>query len=515
MSRHGDPARQFWRAVLADGGLTAIPRWTLEPVPGIAGHEVPVPEDHLASARRLAADLGVTLEPVLLAAHAKVLAALSGESEVVTGYVPGGDGRPLPCRLTTGPATWRALVQDAQRMASGVREHRAFPVDDVRRELGLPAPSFETVFDPAGTGGHLDGPRTPCSGWTSSRARASASCGCGTGPTCSMPPPPPGSPATTSPRSRSSRPIRTPSTRGRACSPTRSSASSWTSSADRSASCRTGACTRSSRTRVRAHPDAVAAVHRDRQWTYRELDARANRLARALLARGLRHEDVVAVVTERNLDWMAAVLAIWKAGGAYLPLEPHFPAGRIGDGDLPRRVPARPHRARERHHPRRGARVAARRRAAARRTPPTPRTTPTTTSASPSAPTSSPTSSSPPGPPGSRRARCASTSGCSTTSTPSSATWRSARARSSRRRGPSASTSRCGSWSGHWWSAGGPCWSTRRSSSTSSGSSTRSSRAGRPCSRSCRPTSTSSCPTWSSTRASCRTCTRSAPPATS
>ncbi len=81
--------------------------------------------------------------------------------------------------------------------------------------------------------------------------------------------------------------------------------------------------------RVRAHPDAVAAVHRDRQWTYRQLNGRANQLARALLARGLRREDVVAVVTERNLDWMAAVLAIFKAGGAYLPIEPHFPADRI------------------------------------------------------------------------------------------------------------------------------------------------------------------------------------------
>ncbi len=51
--------------------------------------------------------------------------------------------------------------------------------------------------------------------------------------------------------------------------------------------------------------------------------------ARALLARGLDREGVVAVVTERNLDWMAAVLAIFKAGGVYLPVEPHFPADRI------------------------------------------------------------------------------------------------------------------------------------------------------------------------------------------
>src|SRR5439155_18845396 len=55
----------------------------------------------------------------------------------------------------------------------------------------------------------------------------------------------------------------------------------------------------------------------------------ANQLARALLARGLCREGVVAVVTERNLDWMASVLAIFKAGGAYLPIEPHFPADRI------------------------------------------------------------------------------------------------------------------------------------------------------------------------------------------
>ena len=80
---------------------------------------------------------------------------------------------------------------------------------------------------------------------------------------------------------------------------------------------------------ARARPEARAAVHGSRQLTYGELNARANRLARALLARGLTREGVVGVVTERNLDWMIAVLAIFKAGGAYLPIEPHFPAERI------------------------------------------------------------------------------------------------------------------------------------------------------------------------------------------
>src|SRR5881296_1050225 len=80
---------------------------------------------------------------------------------------------------------------------------------------------------------------------------------------------------------------------------------------------------------ARARPDTIAALHGSRQLTYRELNARANQLARALFARGLARQAVVGVVTERNLDWMTAVLAIFKAGGAYLPIEPHFPADRI------------------------------------------------------------------------------------------------------------------------------------------------------------------------------------------
>jgi amino acid adenylation domain-containing protein len=80
---------------------------------------------------------------------------------------------------------------------------------------------------------------------------------------------------------------------------------------------------------AQVRPHAIAAVHRSKQLTYAELNARANRVARALLERGINHEAVVGVVTERNLDWLTAVLAIFKAGGAYLALEPHFPADRI------------------------------------------------------------------------------------------------------------------------------------------------------------------------------------------
>ncbi|WP_370124708.1 amino acid adenylation domain-containing protein [Streptacidiphilus sp. MAP12-33] len=81
--------------------------------------------------------------------------------------------------------------------------------------------------------------------------------------------------------------------------------------------------------RVRLHPEAVAAEGGGRSWTYAELNARANQVAWSLLGGGLRAQDVVAVVSERTLEWLAAVIGVFKAGGCYLPLEPHFPAARI------------------------------------------------------------------------------------------------------------------------------------------------------------------------------------------
>nr|AGG82456.1 NRPS (A-T-TE) [Streptomyces sp. SS] len=82
---------------------------------------------------------------------------------------------------------------------------------------------------------------------------------------------------------------------------------------------------------ARETPSAVAAVHRGTRWTYAELDAAADRVAGALLAAGLRPEGVVAVISRRSLDWLAAILGIFKAGGVYLPIDPAYPDERIAD----------------------------------------------------------------------------------------------------------------------------------------------------------------------------------------
>ncbi|WP_147481819.1 non-ribosomal peptide synthetase, partial [Actinomadura harenae] len=81
--------------------------------------------------------------------------------------------------------------------------------------------------------------------------------------------------------------------------------------------------------RARRSPDAVAVVFGDVRWTYAELDARANRVARTLVERGVRGEDLVGVRLERSADLVAVLLGTLKAGAAYLPVDPSYPPERI------------------------------------------------------------------------------------------------------------------------------------------------------------------------------------------
>ena len=76
-------------------------------------------------------------------------------------------------------------------------------------------------------------------------------------------------------------------------------------------------------------PDAVALECEDRKITYRELNARANRLAYELRQLGVGAEGLVGVLAERSLETMIGILAILKAGGAYVPLDPHYPKERL------------------------------------------------------------------------------------------------------------------------------------------------------------------------------------------
>ncbi|WP_039073179.1 lichenysin non-ribosomal peptide synthetase LicA [Bacillus sp. MSP5.4] len=77
-------------------------------------------------------------------------------------------------------------------------------------------------------------------------------------------------------------------------------------------------------------PDHGAAVYNGVKWTYKELNARANRLARLLIEKGVRPEQRIGIMVKPSLEMAAGVLAILKAGAAYVPIDPSYPAERIG-----------------------------------------------------------------------------------------------------------------------------------------------------------------------------------------
>ncbi|RZB19947.1 non-ribosomal peptide synthetase [Streptomyces sp. F001] len=83
--------------------------------------------------------------------------------------------------------------------------------------------------------------------------------------------------------------------------------------------------------RVAEAPDAVAVVSGDGSavYTYGELNARANRVARLLVERGVGPEQLVALALPRSPELIVAVLAVWKAGAAYLPVDVEYPVERV------------------------------------------------------------------------------------------------------------------------------------------------------------------------------------------
>ncbi|UXY50549.1 non-ribosomal peptide synthetase [Pseudomonas tohonis] len=82
-------------------------------------------------------------------------------------------------------------------------------------------------------------------------------------------------------------------------------------------------------TQVQRTPDAPALAFGAETLSYAELNRRANRLAHALIARGVGPDSLVGIAVERSIEMVVGLLAILKAGGAYVPLDPEYPAERL------------------------------------------------------------------------------------------------------------------------------------------------------------------------------------------
>ncbi|MEV7992135.1 non-ribosomal peptide synthetase [Streptomyces sp. NPDC086077] len=314
----------------AEGGFTALPRWTRDPVPGTAEQVTAVPEAMTTALHDRAQELGVPLTAIFLAAHVKVLATLSGDPVVRTGYAVPGATTPLPVAVGVRPGTWHRLLLEAHQAESRLLSARSSSSADAApppTTTGATAHHPEAVFDPSGRGPagdsgtvltvtaqERDGRHTLRLRYRTDRLDADCAARIAGYHLAAL--------------EQIAADPDAPHHRRSLLSAEEIEflidglAGPLRDLPDRR-------CHELFEERVRSNPDAVAAVHRDRRWTYGELNVRANRLARALLTEGLRPEDTVAVVTGRDLNWLAAVLAVFKAGGAYLPVDPHYPSGRM------------------------------------------------------------------------------------------------------------------------------------------------------------------------------------------
>ena len=80
---------------------------------------------------------------------------------------------------------------------------------------------------------------------------------------------------------------------------------------------------------VEKTPDSIAVIFENEKLTYSELNKRANSLARVLREHGVKGDSIVAIMLERSIEMMVGILAVLKAGGAYLPISPEYPDERV------------------------------------------------------------------------------------------------------------------------------------------------------------------------------------------
>ncbi|MEV0537302.1 amino acid adenylation domain-containing protein, partial [Kitasatospora sp. NPDC050463] len=348
-----DPADQaFWQQVVDEHSPLVLPgTWADQAAP-----EAPVSRtvdytDLEEGLRVLATRAKTSLKSVLLAAHLKVLSALTPDEAFHTGVVyhgrleaPGADRvlgmhlNTLPFPTTRGARTWRELVERTYTTETAIWSHRRYPLPAVQRAAGGSGSLVSVLFDyqdfhqvdtgkvgnGIGIDGGLDGGGNEFALMAiagNGRLGLAAGTAALSGPSLerlaalyrlvleSMAADPDGD-ALAVPLPEADRRL----------------LAQW----QRSTELPVDACLHELFAAQAARtPDAVALTSGELTLTYAELDERANRIAHHLTALGARPDTVVGVSLERGPDLIPTLLGVLKSGAAYLPLDPSNPADRL------------------------------------------------------------------------------------------------------------------------------------------------------------------------------------------
>ncbi|MCP4655791.1 MAG: AMP-binding protein, partial [bacterium] len=360
-SLESETSRRYWLDKLARISPILLPRVARRKRPrvGAVGVYQATISDHLSERlKALARELGMPVKSVLLAAHLRVLSVLGNQADVVTGLV--ANGRPeaadgertlglflntLPLRVRVPGGSWTSLVEAAYQADLEALPHRRYPLAEIQRELGG-QPLFETAFNYthfhiyrglAATEGvaSLGGKsfeRTNFAllvnfslGILSGQVELSLHYDAGeleraqvvlfgryyAAALAAM---------TRAPAERYElRTLLSPAERHQLVV-------EWNVTGRPAGDPPRRRCLHDLfAEQAERTPAAIAVVSGGRVLSYRELDRRADRLARRLGSLGVGPEAAVGISLERSLELMVAVLAVLKAGGVCVPLDRAYP----------------------------------------------------------------------------------------------------------------------------------------------------------------------------------------------
>ncbi len=356
-----EECRRYWAGVLRDSTVALLPRW-----PGLAStaerlrvREVRISSDVSRGLKRAAIGAGVSVKSVLLAAHMRVLSLLTGQSDVMSGLVCNGrpeqeDGdraiglflNTLPFRLRLSGGSWRDLIEETFKAEQALLPYRRYPLAEIQKNW-RDQPLFEVVFnfihfhiynnllDFDGLeflGGHffeetnftllaefyqdpslfdvvlsLKYDATILSpeqielvaGYYKAALTAIARDPLEEYASASL----------LSERERSQLLV------------------VWN---EMTTGANAGCCPHELFERQVAHsPEAAAIIFGSERLSYRELNDKADHLARHLVSLGVGPEVLVGVCSSRSIEMVVGLLGILKAGGAYVPLDPNYPGERL------------------------------------------------------------------------------------------------------------------------------------------------------------------------------------------
>ncbi|BCB91972.1 hypothetical protein Psuf_092850 [Phytohabitans suffuscus] len=299
-----------------------------------------------APLRALARDTGVSVKSVLHAAHLKVMEQLSQESRFYTGLVC--DARPevrgaervhgmyinvLPFAHARGAATWRDLVRSVFDREVELWPHRRYPLPAIRRLADAGPRPIEVVFgynESRPSDGVESGPRE-----VAGTTEFGLSVGASSGQVRLVADARTAGPAALTRLGGMFRRV----LEAMVADPDGDARDTFLPPGERETILGWAAgpvtpvphrlAQDAFEARAVARPSAVAVTCEGRDVTYGELNARANRLAHHLRDLGVGPEVLVGVCAERSVEQVAAMLAVHKAGGVYLPLDPGYPADRL------------------------------------------------------------------------------------------------------------------------------------------------------------------------------------------